>query len=205
MDPLAEKYPNISPYAYVLNNPVNAIDPDGRKIVFAKGVSKEFKKAFAMAIKHLKANKADGVFAKLQARKETFTIEEVKADGYFDPNTKTIGWDPNVGLLTDEGVVISATTILNHEGDHALQQVENLKQKEIDLANTNVGDYDNNEEKRVIDGSEQRTAKALGEIKDGEVTRKNHKGDLIETTSPTSNNLKNEVIIIVPKKETNDK
>jgi len=30
MDPLAEKYPNISPYVYVANNPVNVIDPDGR-------------------------------------------------------------------------------------------------------------------------------------------------------------------------------
>ncbi|WP_146917284.1 RHS repeat domain-containing protein, partial [Flavobacterium columnare] len=34
IDPLAEKYPNISPYAYVANNPVNAIDPDGRDIIF---------------------------------------------------------------------------------------------------------------------------------------------------------------------------
>ena len=28
-DPLAEKYYSTSPYAYVLNNPINAIDPDG--------------------------------------------------------------------------------------------------------------------------------------------------------------------------------
>lgn len=31
MDPLAEKYYGISPYAYCANNPVNAIDPDGKK------------------------------------------------------------------------------------------------------------------------------------------------------------------------------
>ncbi|MBQ2373267.1 MAG: RHS repeat-associated core domain-containing protein, partial [Bacteroidales bacterium] len=29
-DPLAEKYYNISPYAYCANNPVNFVDPDGR-------------------------------------------------------------------------------------------------------------------------------------------------------------------------------
>ena len=34
VDPLAEKYPNISPYTYVANNPINAIDPDGREIRF---------------------------------------------------------------------------------------------------------------------------------------------------------------------------
>jgi len=30
LDPLAEKYYSISPYAYVLNNPVRNVDPDGR-------------------------------------------------------------------------------------------------------------------------------------------------------------------------------
>lgn len=33
MDPLAEKYPGINPYVYVANNPMNFVDPDGRKIV----------------------------------------------------------------------------------------------------------------------------------------------------------------------------
>ena len=32
MDPLAEKYYNISPYAYVANNPLKYIDPDGKRI-----------------------------------------------------------------------------------------------------------------------------------------------------------------------------
>ncbi|ENA1752736.1 RHS repeat-associated core domain-containing protein [Flavobacterium psychrophilum] len=34
VDPLAEKYPSISPYVYVADNPMNAIDPDGRDIIF---------------------------------------------------------------------------------------------------------------------------------------------------------------------------
>ena len=29
IDPLAEKYPSISPYAYCNGNPVNFVDPDG--------------------------------------------------------------------------------------------------------------------------------------------------------------------------------
>ncbi len=33
VDPLAEKYPNISPYVYVANNPMLYVDPDGRDIV----------------------------------------------------------------------------------------------------------------------------------------------------------------------------
>lgn len=33
VDPKSEKYFPISPYAYVANNPINAIDPDGRDII----------------------------------------------------------------------------------------------------------------------------------------------------------------------------
>ena len=61
--------------------------------------------------------------------------------------------------------------------------------------------YDNKEEQRVIEGSEQKTAKALGEIKEGEVTRKDHRDILIETVSPTSTTATNEVIIKVEKKK----
>ena len=32
MDPLCEKYYDVSPYAYCAGDPVNAIDPDGRKV-----------------------------------------------------------------------------------------------------------------------------------------------------------------------------
>jgi RHS repeat-associated protein len=33
-DPLQEKYPNVSAYAYCIQNPINIIDPDGKKLVY---------------------------------------------------------------------------------------------------------------------------------------------------------------------------
>ncbi len=40
IDPMAEKYPWLSPYLYCANNPVNAIDPDGNIIIFLNGMHK---------------------------------------------------------------------------------------------------------------------------------------------------------------------
>ena len=39
VDPLAEKFPNASPYNYCLGNPVNLVDPDGKEVYYsANGV-----------------------------------------------------------------------------------------------------------------------------------------------------------------------
>src|SRR5690606_35148535 len=47
VDPLAEKYPWISPFSYTLNNPVRLIDPDGKQVgppdpFFSYGMGKGF-------------------------------------------------------------------------------------------------------------------------------------------------------------------
>lgn len=36
-DPAENEYPSLSPYAFVANNPINAIDPDGQRILFVNG------------------------------------------------------------------------------------------------------------------------------------------------------------------------
>ena len=38
MDPLAGKYPHLTPYNFSSNNPINAIDPDGKVVIFINGM-----------------------------------------------------------------------------------------------------------------------------------------------------------------------
>ena len=41
VDPLADEYSGFSPYTYVLNNPVNAVDQDGRRVFFVGGAGND--------------------------------------------------------------------------------------------------------------------------------------------------------------------
>lgn len=41
MDPLADKYPNLSPYTYCADNPVRLVDPNGMIVVIKGEEQKE--------------------------------------------------------------------------------------------------------------------------------------------------------------------
>ena len=70
------KYSSLSPYAYCADNPVVLVDPDGRKIRFAKGVSPEFKAAFKEAIQHLNKHNVGHIAAALEKSGITYYIAE---------------------------------------------------------------------------------------------------------------------------------
>ena len=60
LDPLSNKYPGLSPYNYVANNPVIFIDPDGKRIKPARDGDKiEIEKVFD-SFNDKKGNKVDG-------------------------------------------------------------------------------------------------------------------------------------------------
>ena len=203
MDPLCEKYHDISPYVYCKNNPIRYIDPDGRLVVFAKSTSNTFRNNFSKAVRYLSSHGCGGMLKALNDSKQTYYISESTCgSNSFDYKTRVISWDSQVGLKTNDEHYLSPTTLLNHEVDHALEfdkspdtYKENIKQygdSDIDSF------YYSPEEKRVITGSEQKTAKALGEIKDNEVTRTDHFGKHILMKSTTSNKpLKEEKEVIV--------
>ena len=112
----------------------------------------------------------------------------------FEGKTNTISWDPLGAIITNNGYEMSPAEVLNHEIDHASQKDKNPKQRINDTI-TPDADYDNKEEKRVITGSEQKTAKNMGKLKEGEVTRTDHEARTYETTDHVSTENKNEIFI----------
>ena len=188
VDPLADKYPHLSPYAYCADNPVKYIDPDGKKIRFAKGSSNKFKQAFKQAVNYMNQKGTAGILYNLEKHPQiVYLKEDTEGKNRFDSKTNTIHWDPTQGLETTNGSMLSPATLLNHEADHAYQELTQPIQKAIDRNNTTDKKYTNAEEKRVIQGSEQITARKHGEIQEGQVTRTDHYGNHFDAKSTISN------------------
>ena len=190
VDKLFEKYREMGPYVYCAGNPVKLVDPDGRKVRFAEGVSEQFKKDFKAAIEYLNKHGCGDIFARLEQSEEVIYINEVQSSmgtSKYSTKDKTIYWNSREALETDNGNVMSPASILNHEADHAeddikdhSNHIKNMKEKDES--------YDNKEERRVIRGSEQKTARKTGELrKNTTVTRRNHSMvAVIKTNSPIS-------------------
>lgn len=193
VDPMLDNYPSISPYAYCAWNPVKLVDPDGCIVVPAENSTPQFVEYINQAKLLLCQKGAANILYQLEVLPIIIKIQEItyaEAEaGRITHKSGVISWCPTAGLTTTENVVISPTTILNHEFDHALQGIHNPKQKAQDKA-TEDYNYDNAEERRVIAGSEQETAIKLGEILPGQITRDNHLGKTIPVESPTSTDVK---------------
>ena len=98
VDPLQEKYPNISTYCYAANNPIKFIDSDGRKLLFASGTTEAFKQKFRAAIMYLHEHNADGIIAQIDKSSTIIYITERVGEASAFSKTKKLF----IGILTWE-------------------------------------------------------------------------------------------------------
>ena len=209
-DPLAELNYSQSPYAFALNNPVNFVDPDGRDVVIhyknSRGGSQQyvyrgedrgkhparFVNQFLDAYRYNTSN-GGGDVLRAVATNPNITIPLYEAEYNSKFAYGHVWWNPNLGLETTTGNVLSPATILEHEMDHAASYYQD---KEAHYDRTRPGSdakYGNLEESRVIRGSESKTARVNGEIRSGVYTRSDHKGShVIVTGGPTSTDVHRE-------------
>ena len=193
VDKKSEEFYWVSPYAYCLGNPVNCIDPDGRKVVFAKGVSSEFQQRFGELVQYMKKCGTSGDLARLQKSSYTYEISEaasVKDNVFTSDNGKmTISINLNEGIITNLGIALSPATCAAHEFGHASYYDKVITEGAPLLSSTNNpknkdSQYDSKEEKRNIETTEQIAAQKHGEITSEQTTRRDHK--IKQTTSFTT-------------------
>ena len=192
MDPLCEKYYSISPYAYAGNNPVRFVDPTGKDILVwyrdkdynwqswtFNGTNQEeglklnnqFVTNFLTAYGYDIENGGGESLYELANNRDKIIQLQHGANNYHEESV--VYWNPDWADKVPGGYVESPATILEHEMAHGLSY---LTDPVAHAARVLKGDkqYDNAEERRVITGTEAKTAQKNKELPEGYI-RPDHK------------------------------
>jgi len=213
VDPIAEKYPNMSPFVYCANNPMMFVDPDGNTFriwyvdVNNKNQSFVFNGTNASSAPQntyvqnfIKAYNYDvgnggGTSLKTIATSTKNEVSIAEAHGTSASNGgSAIFWNPNDAELTTDNKVLSPSTVLEEEATHYLHWIRNAKEL-YELRKKPVPKFDNAEEERTKLNEVAKTARANKEVPSKWVP-KDHHSSAIGVDDPTSNK---------PTKESNTK
>jgi hypothetical protein len=111
VDPHAANYVNISPYAYVANNPVNNTDPDGRDIIYK--TSTAFNRNTGVTTITVTANVTAKILNNSNLDQSAFNsrVSDFKSSlassftgNYTDPNNKKVNFVFQAGTIDVQGV-----------------------------------------------------------------------------------------------------
>lgn len=126
VDPLADKYPGISPYAYCAWNPVKLVDPDGRDTAFANDEARRLYLQYREIVFGNDKYKAiQSELIAIEQSKDVFCIRTGKdvsspKDG-MTYNKETNQFDINIGEEINYGYKFSLLEKLSHELKHVDQ------------------------------------------------------------------------------------
>jgi RHS repeat-associated protein len=94
VDPLSDKYPHLTPYAYCAGNPVMLVDPDGRKCVVAEEDQAYVNQLLDENSDNYSKGFAD-IYKRLDDSDHIYNFKSVKSDGFKDKDKNNIS-----GLFT---------------------------------------------------------------------------------------------------------
>ncbi len=137
-----------STYAYVHNNPTNAVDPDGLKLRFIDQTPDSDKRAFAQAIKYLNSKGVSSRIADLEALPQIVYINTQVPIGTdrYNSDYKLISWNPYGALETTNGGCQTPAMGFLHEAEHAYGDLTGTMESATPIKGS---PYDNKEEKGV--------------------------------------------------------
>ena len=102
-DPLAEKYYDISPYAWCANNPVNLVDPDGRKIIVNEG-DEGYKKEVEEQLEKLKemSTELHDAISILEESENIYNINYSNKENKYSPSSKIVFYNQTRDYIETE-------------------------------------------------------------------------------------------------------
>ncbi len=159
-------------YSYAKNNPLIYVDPSGLKIVVHG--SKEFQTYVNQLSSYHKNINESGAWNQIAESKSVDVNvrnyfdspkgSEVRNHGQsYDPETNTIWIKPYTGLKSSDNVVVSPSSIAEHEAGHKLEEVNNpIKKFIMKLIPSFQTDFKNLHEKHVTETYEHPAARNAG-------------------------------------------
>ncbi len=196
IDPLAEKYYRLSPYSYCGGDPVNCVDPDGRKL---KGVNNEF---VSIDTKNWKLNNANPDTNKLwNIAKKTETGRKLFQAVIDCSTTFSVCISNEIELNADKpGTLIFGSTTHKEDGTEAITIYQGSTETNIQEINagTSLGQVRKGISKDIpVTVDEVMTGTLLHEFvhgtDDNSNSRKNPGGNVEEKPKQEENNFHKEL------------
>ena len=153
LDPLQNKYPFISAYAFAINSPIQALDPDGRLVIFINGLSNFL--ACCPGEKGYWGSWADAAMNKIQDHNAMYvdgeniwfsTVEERTAQGYRIGQEKAKDVIDNLAKDSN-GKIIESVKIITHSMGAATERgFSNALIDYVDSYNLSVEEHNKTED-----------------------------------------------------------
>jgi len=126
VDPLQEKYPFLSPYNSMANNPLLFVDPDGRSIFFYSTKKSELIKTVTYLAMLYMTDMGRAAINKLHRQEIPYYINVQRgADNQYSSQFNMMRYDPNTAASDSKGYLKHPLFTLGHELDHAWADARN--------------------------------------------------------------------------------